>query len=227
MKLRPLAALVVSLVSSTAFAEISKVNFHLEPAVGSGVNRNFLVSGAALKVDLRLIKLPLGLAPSIEGFGFGSQESTYLVNGALFGGGVGLRIRPLNDENGYLIVRNGKSGNAWGNLWADAHFIVTSGPRVGFDVALGYEFSLIDGLQIGPFVQFRLAGPDMVLTGGLSFTVGGPVEEVPAADAPPEAKPAEPAAPAPSQAKPASEPATDAKPADAAKPADGAPATQP
>jgi outer membrane protein OmpA-like peptidoglycan-associated protein len=169
--------LAAMLVATSALAEQSKLNLTIEPAVGAGLNRSTFISGGWLKLDTTIFGLG-PVAPSVEVFGIGSQNTGYLSDGGAFGAGIGLRLRLLNDENGYLLnPGTTDKGNIWGNLWIDAHLIgAHGGLGIGFDANLGYEFSFITGLQIGPFVKFVWVGPHRMLLGGLSFTVGFPVE---------------------------------------------------
>ena len=155
--------LTALLLAAPALAEQSTFNIHLEPGVGTGLNQRTFVSGGWLKLDTTAFGLG-PVAPQIEVFGVGSQNRTYLVEGAAFGGGIGLRLRLLNDEHGYLFNPGTEnSGNAWGNLWIDAHLTYSHGNLgIGFDAALGYEFSLIDGLQLGPYARFSWMGSNQL-----------------------------------------------------------------
>ncbi|MBS1153874.1 MAG: ompA [Myxococcaceae bacterium] len=169
--------LAALLLAAPVLAEQSKLNLTIEPAAGAGLNRSTLVTGGWLKLDTTIFGLG-PIAPSIEVFGIGSQNVTYLASGAAYGAGIGLRLRLLNDEHGYFFNPGTEAnGNLWGNLWLDAHFIgAHGGLGVGFDVNIGYEFSLIDGLQLGPFGKFVWIGSNQMLLAGLSFTVGFPNE---------------------------------------------------
>jgi outer membrane protein OmpA-like peptidoglycan-associated protein len=160
-------------VAGPAFAEAYKVNAHIEPGGGAGLSPGFFVSGAALKMDLGVLKLG-PVTPQVEGFGLGTAEATVLEHGTLYGAGLGVRWRILNDEKGYFFNPGGARGNLWGNLWLDAHLAIANGaPRVGLDLAFGGELSLIDGLQAGPFVKLIWLR-DPLLLFGLSFSVGWP-----------------------------------------------------
>ncbi len=160
--------------AATAHAEQSKINIHLEPGAGIGLNDNGrFVSGVALKVDASLFK-GWRVAPELELFALGSVNSNYLAKGQALGAGIGLRVRLLNDEKGYRFVPGGQAGNWWGNLWVDAHFNYSASLGVGFDVGAGYEFSLLDGLQVGPFAKFFMPGPNQALLFGLTFSIGVP-----------------------------------------------------
>jgi outer membrane protein OmpA-like peptidoglycan-associated protein len=183
MRLRVL--LVAALFAATpSFAEQAAVNFHLDPMVGTGLDRLKLVTGAALKIDTTLLKFLGPVSPQIEVFGASASDRTYFDDGSVFGAGFGARLRLFNDEKGYLLNPGSKHlGNLWGNAWVDAHFTVSSGGfGPGFDAALGAEFSLIEGISIGPFAKFMFfrqrdvvdQSPHAVLLFGLSFTIGAP-----------------------------------------------------
>lgn len=182
MRLRVL--LVAAVCAATpSLAEQAAVNFHLDPMVGTGLDRTRLVTGAALKIDTTVLKFLGPLAPQFELFGVGASDRTYLHEGSLFGGGLGLRLRLFNDEQGYFFnPKTDHIGNLWGNLWLDAHFTLNSGGYgPGFDAGLGYEFSLVEGLNVGPVAKFMFASqrpadasPLMLLMFGLSVTIGAP-----------------------------------------------------
>ncbi|MBL8910607.1 MAG: OmpA family protein [Archangium sp.] len=182
MRLRIL--FVAALLATPAFAEKASVNFHLDPMVGTGLDRFKLVTGAALKIDTTLLKFLGPIAPQIEVFGGSASDRTYLDDGSVFGAGFGARVRFFNDEKGYLINPGSKhTGNLWGNLWADAHLTISSGGfGPGFDVGVGAELSLLEGLSVGPFAKFMFLRqradvdltPHAILLFGLSFTIGAP-----------------------------------------------------
>ncbi len=184
MRLRLLLVSTV-LAASYSSAEKAAVNFHLDPMVGTGLDRNKLITGAALKVDTAAIKVLGPIAPQIEFFGASATDRSYLHEGSVFGGGIGLRLRLFNDERGYAFNpgQHGRSGNVWGNAWVDSHFTVASGGfGPGFDVGLGAEFSLIEGLSVGPLAKYMFfsqrvgtdGAPNMLLMFGISFTIGAP-----------------------------------------------------
>lgn len=179
LRLAVLAALTVCGGATTAFAEQAPVNFHLDPAVGTGLNNVQFLSGASFKVDTTALGGPV--APQVEFFGVGASRSDFLDRGGLFGAGVGARLRLFNDEKGYRWnPGNTHTGNLWGNYWVDAHFTWNSGGfGPGFDVGTGAEFSVLEGLSVGPYAQFRLAATHRLLMFGLSFTIGAP-QTVPA-----------------------------------------------
>ncbi len=164
------------LLAFAARAEKSAVNIHLDPGVGTGLDKAVLISGAALKVDTTLIKALGPLAPQLEVFGVSAVNQSYLDGGSAFGAGLGARLRLFNDEKGYFF-NPGQSyhGNFAGNFWVDAHVTYTSGGMgVGFDVGTGYEFSLVEGMSVGPFAKFTLNTQHQNLLFGVSFTIGAP-----------------------------------------------------
>jgi len=172
-----ITALAVTLAATGAFGEAYKVNVHLSPMFGMQFQPQGLISGAEFKIDFNVISIG-PVSPQIEAFGLGAGSAALLERGSLFGGGLGLRWRILNDEHGFLIMRDGGKGNLHGNLWLDADFLISNGgsngaPRIGFDVGLGYEISLIDGLQLGPFAKLYYLR-DPLLLFGVSLSVGGP-----------------------------------------------------
>lgn len=182
MRLRLLLVSTV-LVATTSLAEKAPVNFHLDPMVGTGLDKSKLITGAGLKVDTTLLKFLGPVAPQIEFFGASAADRTYLEDGAVFGGGIGARLRLFNDEKGYLWnPGTRRTGNLWGNLWVDAHLTLNSGGfGPGFDVGLGAELSLLEGLSVGPFAKYSFlqqrpvdVSPHSLLMFGLSFTIGAP-----------------------------------------------------
>ena len=172
-----IVTLATLFVSLQAFAEKSNFNIHLNPMVGVGLDKREMVSGAALKVDTTLIKALGPLAPQIELFGLGAQNARYLNQGASFGAGLGLRLRLFNDEQGFFFnPGTNHTGNLWGNYWFDGHFTLTDEEKLspGFSASTGAEFSLVEGLSVGPFVRFQYTLPHQLLLFGISFTIGAP-----------------------------------------------------
>jgi OOP family OmpA-OmpF porin len=109
--------------------------------------------------------------------------------GGMFMAGGGIRFRPLNDQSGYAVHLGSAShhrGNLFGNLWIDADIgYVRTGSRnrLGFDAGLGLELSVIDGIQLGPFIKYvqiletssQLQPEDArIAMAGISASVGGP-----------------------------------------------------
>ncbi|MBL8949696.1 MAG: hypothetical protein JNK82_02895 [Myxococcaceae bacterium] len=179
MKMR-LIALTAALASTAAFGESYKVNFHLSPMFGMQFKPEGLISGAEFKADIAALSIG-PVSPQLEAFGLGAGGATLLEKGSLFGGGIGLRWRILNDEKGYRFMAGGAPhGNLHGNLYLDADFLISNGgtnggPRIGFDAALGYEVSLIDGLQVGPFAKVMYLRDPMMLF-GISLSIGAPAK---------------------------------------------------
>ncbi len=169
-------ALVTVMIGASAAAEKSAFNIHLDPMVGTGLDKAIFVSGASLKVDTTLLKALGPLAPQIEGFGVSAVNHSYLDQGSAFGGGIGLRLRLFNDEKGYYFnPGQAYHGNFAGNLWLDAHFTYTSGGfGPGFDVGAGYELSVVEGMSVGPLAKFMMNTQHQLLMFGLSFTIGAP-----------------------------------------------------
>ncbi len=171
-----LLAVALCVSSVSARAEKSAFNFHLDPAVGTGIDKAIFVSGATLKVDTTLLAALGPVAPQVETFGVSAITRGYLDQGSAFGVGLGARLRLFNDEKGYYFNPGQVyRGNLAGNLWLDAHFTYTSGGLgPGFDVGLGYELSLVEGLSVGPFAKFMLNTAHQLLLFGISFTLGAP-----------------------------------------------------
>jgi outer membrane protein OmpA-like peptidoglycan-associated protein len=175
-----LRALLLSVVfaATPALAEKAAVNFHLDPGAGFGLDRNILVTGLQIKIDTTLLKFLGPVAPQITFLGGSAVDRTYLDDGSYFGAGIGARLRLFNDEKGFFFNPGSKhTGNLLGNFWVDAHFTYTSGGvqgGPGFNAGVGYEFSLVEGLSVGPFASFQLSGPHQFLLFGLSFTIGAP-----------------------------------------------------
>jgi outer membrane protein OmpA-like peptidoglycan-associated protein len=164
--------LATLLVATPALAEKGDWNFHIELGGGLGPNK---IAGGWLKLDTTLFGLG-PVAPQIEAFAIASHDPSFLANGQAYGAGIGLRLRLLNDEEGYLFMPGeGAGGNMLGNLWIDAHLTFTHADiGLGFDAAAGYSFSWIDGLQFGPYGKFTWSGPHKLITAGVAFSVGVP-----------------------------------------------------
>ncbi len=176
------SAVAVLLFAFGAQAEQSTFNLHLEPGIGPSFNQSNWISGAQLNFDTTFFELG-PVAPEIALYGLSSANRTLLTEGSGFGAAIGARVRLLNDEKGYFFNPGGPNGNLLGNLWADAHLNYTHGNLgLGFDVGLGYELSLIDGLQVGPFARFAWLGNNQLMLFGLSFSVGFPSSVPPDAD---------------------------------------------
>ena len=197
-----LAAMLAAVPSDTR-AESGWLNLHLEggPAfflTEPQSDRFGIGGGLAFRVDYSPISW-LGIQASFlysyhpvnedhdfaaEGFERPEAGTTLMVSG-------GLRFRILNDQNGYALAwrrspERRHEGNLHGNLWLDVGVAyVRTGDlnRLGLEAGLGYEMSLVDGLQIGPYVRYihvfqsddELDVEDaMILMAGLTFTVAIP-----------------------------------------------------
>jgi outer membrane protein OmpA-like peptidoglycan-associated protein len=181
-------------------AETGKFNLHLEGAAAFGLagwqseDLGVGVSGAG-RLEFPLAEW-LGIEVGggyLQFFDGGNpdgyelvDDSTYLVNVS-----AGARFRIVNDEGGYWWAWSADPahiGNLWGNLWADVHFdYYRTGDlnRVGGDIGVGAEFSLVNGLQIGPLVRVhyvfqpnsaneRDSQDAWLLLAGVSFSVAIP-----------------------------------------------------
>ncbi len=185
MRTRLLPLLVVA-ASFPAAAEQSAVNLHLDLALGGRLDRAVTANGAAVKVDTTLLSVLGPVAPQVELFGHSpwTADQNRPAGGNAFGAGLGLRLRLFNDEKGFRYYP-GRAfrGTLWGNAFLDAHATYSlGGVGLGFDASAGTEFSLLDGLSIGPVVKFAVSGPSQWLMGGLTFTVGVPSTVPPDAD---------------------------------------------
>lgn len=158
----------------------STLNIHLEPGAFIPVADPLQTptgQGVSLKVDVPLVA---GLAAQANATAISFRSGAYLNPGTRLGGGLGLRYRVLDDQTGYLLHLGanpeGHRGNLFGNLWVDANvlFLGGAGLRTGFDVGVGVEASLVDGLQVGPFGKFVYFGPEKMAVAGLSISVGVP-----------------------------------------------------
>ena len=171
------------------WAEEGRVNVHLglgaglllTDAAAETVNRAGL--DLSLKVDVPLHRW---IAPQI-GYGLiylsGREEAKVGVNMVM----LGARVRLLNDEGGYLVNLwpKAKRGNAWGNLWVDIGVGYAHAPTVAagsnwfaMELGVGYEFSLLGPLQIGPYIGwrhvFKTDTDASFLTIGVSISFGYP-----------------------------------------------------
>lgn len=162
-----LAMLAVLLYAGVAFCENGPFNVHLELGPTHAVHGWQLRelgpgSGGTLGMDFTL-KPIIGLQVTTgflkffdktEPAGYRRIDAPYLIRGAL-----GVRLRPLNDDNGYLWAwrpSHDHTGNLAGNLFVDLNvdYYFTGGlHRFGADLGVGYELSVVNGLQIGPFAR--------------------------------------------------------------------------
>jgi outer membrane protein OmpA-like peptidoglycan-associated protein len=95
--------------------------------------------------------------------------------------GAGFRLRFLANRGGAL---NEEGGNPWGNLWLDAHISYHHydlDHHGGFNVGLGYEFSLAKDFNFGPYGRFQYTpwggGLEYTMFAvGVQFSLGGQLE---------------------------------------------------
>jgi len=127
-----------------------------------------------LGVDFVLIEpLALSFLGGYSGYAAGDQMGVQ----DLFIG-AGLRLRFLSDKKG---AWNQEGGNPWGNLWFDFHLSYhhyEQGNHGGFNVGLGYDFSLAKDFNMGPYVRFQSThwGDDLdyaMISCGLQFSLAG------------------------------------------------------
>lgn len=199
---------IIALIPPNLSAESGKMNVHLElgPSfAAANWQLKELGPGAAGNLAFELSLKPwLGVqlqAGYFQFFGVSSPDPGYeaVDKPYLFLTGLGARFRPLNDEKGYLRPwkkRPDHTGNLWGNLFVDisVNYALTGGlHRLGASAGLGYEFSLFDALQIGPFVRgvfvYQPEGPTKrdsedawIVTAGLSFSLAIPTKGMHMAD---------------------------------------------
>jgi outer membrane protein OmpA-like peptidoglycan-associated protein len=160
------------LLSAVAFAESGTVNAHVEPgATIAFPSTGYAGTGfsGALKLDL-----PITGPLAVQGQGVLLALPRAVRAANIYGAGLGVRVRLLDDHKGSLFGGTG-GGNWFGNLWFDGGLLLagtSSLNRIGVDVGLGVESSLFEGLQVGPFVKFTNADALSMATLGLSLSFG-------------------------------------------------------
>ncbi len=192
---------ILFFVASGALAETGTVNVHLEagpvlPLTGWQADELGVgVSGAGRFewAVARWVGFELGGGYSQFFQGEHPQGYEPLDKAYIFYASAGLRLRPFNDEKGYLFPwteRPDHTGNLWGNLWLDVHgnFMQTGKERpFGVDVGVGAELSIVDGIQAGPYARGTfIYRPDStnerdsedawLVTAGLSVSIAIPFE---------------------------------------------------
>jgi hypothetical protein len=180
-------------------AESGWLNLHLEGGpgffLGEPQSQRFGVGGGvAFRVDYSPVAF-LGIQAGVlytyfpvdGGYDFAAEGIERPEAGSVLMASGGLRFRILNDQNGYALGwRRGREwrheGNLHGNLWIDIDvaYVRTGGlDRLGIDGGIGYEMSLVDGLQIGPYIRYiHVFQPDdeleeadaMILMAGLTLS---------------------------------------------------------
>ncbi len=190
---------IATMASSPALSETGRVNLHLEGAPALTLNnwqRETLGTGLAGGGRLEYVfheRFGVQLGVLSVNFSEGDHPTGYRsIEGAqVTAVSVGGRFRILNDDQGYLWSwghRPDHTGNWWGNLWVDLHgdYFHTGGEhRAGADLGIGAEFSLLNGLQIGPFIRMmyvfqpdstnnRDSADALVAVAGLSLSAAYP-----------------------------------------------------
>ncbi len=188
-RLLPLIALVAgaSSLPAPALAESGQLNLHLDLGVGApftGPTRpqardSETAAGGVGWVGLDWqFERPWAIEALLGIGGFAQSLPTSNRDGTRYTSfGVGARWRPLDNRKGYA-ARNPR-GDIWGNLWVSSHagFHKYDSRQFGFDVAAGYEFSVIKPLQVGVFARsvFALGGDndgmDAFIVGGISLSI--------------------------------------------------------
>ncbi|MGE0789622.1 MAG: OmpA family protein [Sandaracinaceae bacterium] len=188
------ALLASSLVAAPAAAESGEFNLHIDLGAGFpvlGANGPDRLDGilqvgpvGAVSFDWQVFA-PLAFEVIVGG-GYMIGDNLYAAGAdggsPYFNAGAGVRVRILDNQEGYLA-----NGGDWiGNFWASAHlgFHYYDGPQFGIDVAVGYEASIIEPLQLGVFARGALlvegdnSGFDAIITLGVnaSFELGGEVD---------------------------------------------------
>jgi OOP family OmpA-OmpF porin len=149
--------------ASPANAETGRVNLHM---AGMGP----LPLAGEVSVDWQFAR-PFALELRAGGgvlSDFGQNEQ------GIFYSTVGARIRFLDDESGYV----NEGGSIAGHLWVAPHvglFVTSATAGLLVDASVGYDFSVVDPVSIGPFVRAGLGigGADMAafFAGGLEVSV--------------------------------------------------------
>lgn len=150
-----------------ARAESSKLNLHIDLAYaqpiigpltsGDGPVDDEIRRGMAGWANLEWqfdspwgAEATIGLGYLWETSDFSTQIGDSYTNVAF-----GLRYRFIDDNTGY---QDQSWGNWWGNGWAAVHagFQHLDGTQFGFDLAAGYEFSVVHPLQLGVFAKWQV-----------------------------------------------------------------------
>jgi outer membrane protein OmpA-like peptidoglycan-associated protein len=186
-------SLALAVAVPPARADSGALDLHLE-AGGAALLRapqtDYFGLGGSAAAALEYAPLSwLGIEAAYLFAGFTEGDGPFArPDGFLHFVGLGLRFRPVNDDAGFLLHvgdhADWHEGNPWGDLWISAHFgYVRTGDldRWGFDVGLGYQFSLVDEFSLGPYVRyFHVNQPDdqpldAADALGLSFGLAGSI----------------------------------------------------
>lgn len=173
--------------ASPAAAESGDLNAHFQLAIGApltgqlsspdadGYDRLVPVGWLALDWQFErpwAIELMFGLGHQIE-----QSDQVAKYDDGFWTIAIGARWRPLDDAGGYATE---SAGNALGNLWVSAHlgYYAVDDVEFGFDLAVGYQLSIVRPLQIGVFVRSALVpdaggfdGAHLFLWGGIDFSL--------------------------------------------------------
>ncbi|AKF07422.1 BamA/TamA family outer membrane protein [Sandaracinus amylolyticus] len=187
-------ALALLAAVPVARADSSEWNLHLDPAFATPAIGLLAPDDAGLRgaglfvwggVDWQLAR-PFALELIVGGGHMWSLGPPRLlpdgtdeeIPGATFvHGGIGGRLRLVDDESGYL---DQSGGSAAGSLWISAHVgaMAWHGPELAIDLALGYELSLVRPVSAGLYARAVLglfgegaqSDVDLLLTLGVSLS---------------------------------------------------------
>lgn len=165
---------------SAARAESGDLNLHLEIGASAPVTGEYGPSSVDNEVSLGVVgnfaidwqlAQPFALE-LIAGGGY------YFPNAdrAMVNVGLGGRFRFLDNHEGYA---NEDGGDLDGNFWVAAHvgYLGFDGSQFAVDLGLGYEWSVLEPLQVGVFARGTVGligtGPDVdvLVTAGLSLSI--------------------------------------------------------
>jgi outer membrane protein OmpA-like peptidoglycan-associated protein len=165
---------VIAAAPVAARAESGPLALHVRAGVATFVDRpqiDRFATGFDLAISGEYAPLPQLGIEVVAGYGrFGGLNGGRGASDVRVGGGP--RVRPWNDQKGYRFHSSWLSrspppstglpprhaGNFWGNLWLGLDvFYVRTGTlnRVGLEASAGVEFSIVDYVQIGPYVSYQ------------------------------------------------------------------------
>ena len=186
--------LAISALPATARADHGRFNLHLDLGAGipyAGQTRPGAGSGRSggaigyFGADLVLaqpvaIEVIMGLGGFAKPFPRTFDGSTRLRTVA-----AGVRLRLFEDETGYLT----EGGSIAGGMWVSGHagWYHYDGPQFGFDLGVGYDFSIGRPVSLGVFARFTTlfagdtSGADALFVVGISASLaikvyGGPTD---------------------------------------------------
>lgn len=151
------------LLAPTAHAESGRFNLHL-----SGVGP--LPAAGEASFDWQLAR-PFAL--ELRAGGGALTDFGQLTQG-IFYATAGARFRFADDESGYLD----EGGSIAGHLWLAPHvgfFLTDTAAGFLFDASIGYDFSIVNPVSIGPFFRagVGVGGADVAVfvAGGLQVSI--------------------------------------------------------